>query len=335
MPRTKDPQARLQRLNDLFLRSTSAQAVLKLEDIARRLDISIRQLRVDFDQLKDMGAPLEYDRILRGWRYRPGEPFSIVDNIALTGEDLSALRIAIEMVSKANHLRRFDHLPKVFEKIYRAARRWLAPDENVLGKIVYFDPVPQYDGSKHLHFFLEAIERKRRVEFTYQPFHEGGTRKVQFDPWFLRYYDRRWYVGGWPHDTGEHFVRVFPLERIAGTPATIGYSHDKPPTFDAQSYWRYIYGITTPPDGLIEDIVLSFNSLQGKYFESSPFFEPFDIVERTSDHLVVRFQMMINIELTRKIASFGADVEVLSPPRLRERIREFHQQAVGRYPHVS
>lgn len=328
MPRSKHPFARLQRISDIFQTRSSAQSVIKAEALADELGISLRQLRTDMESLREKGAPLEYDPVLRGWRYTPGAYFTIVDNIPLTGEDLTCLRIAVETLAKVNHLKGFEQLPEIFGKIHRAAKKWLGGSGAVVGKSVYFDPLPRYDGGKHLPFFLEAIDHSRRVEFQYQPFHTDTPKMVVFDPWFLRHYDRRWYVGGFSHDPDEEFVRVFPLERIAGQPKAIGYCHDKPPAYDAASYWRNIYGITMPPGGQVEAVDVAFKALQGKYFLSSPFFEPYEVLESTPDRLVVRFHLIVNIELVRKLASFGADARVLAPQSLAEQMRQFFRAAL-------
>jgi predicted DNA-binding transcriptional regulator YafY len=330
MPRSKNPLARLQRINDLFLTRSSAHGVIKAKELAEELDISLRQLRTDMEELRNMGAPLQYDPALKGWRYRQGEYFTIVNDIPFTGEDLAGLRIAVETLAKVNHLKGFEQLPEIFGKIHRAARKWAGGSAQVVGKSVYFDPLPHYDGGKHLPFFLEAIDHGRRVAFYYQPFHTDTAKKVVFDPWFLRHYEHRWYVGGFSHDPDEQFVRVFPLERITGQPESIGYCHDKPHDFDAASYWRHIYGITKPLGGQVEAVEVAFSPLQGKYFLSSPFFEPFEVLEQSADRLVVRFQLIVNYELVRKLASFGADAQVLKPAALVDQLRKFFREAADR-----
>lgn len=335
MPRSKHPFARLQRISDILQTRSSARAVVKAEALAEELDISLRQLRTDMEVLRQKGAPLEYDPVLKGWRYRPGEYFTILDNIPLTGEDLACLRIAVETLAKVNHLRGFEQLPEIFGKIHRAAKKWLGGGSQVVGKSVYFDPLPRYDGGKHLPFFLEAIDQSRRVEFQYQPFHTDTPKTVVFDPWFLRHYDRRWYVGGFSHDPTELFVRVFPLERIAGRPESTGYCRDKPRDYDAASYWRYIYGITMPPGGQVEEVEVAFSALQGKYFLSSPFFEPFEVLEQTPERLVVRFRIIVNFELVRKLASFGADARVLKPAGLVEQMRQFFRKAADQMENAN
>jgi predicted DNA-binding transcriptional regulator YafY len=218
----------------------------------------------------------------------------------------------------------------VFGKLHRAVRK--SVDQKVAAKPIHFDPLPRYDGSRHLAFFLGAIEESRRVEFQYRSFRADDLGKtVVFDPWFLRHYDRRWYVGGFSHHPSERFVRVFPLERVEGEPRHVGYCHDKPRDFDAATYWRHIYGITMPPNGRVESVVLKFSPPQDKYFLHTPFFEPFEVLEQSAQGLTLRFSLMVNIDLIRKLASFGADVRVVEPQHLRDALRDFFQRALLLY----
>jgi predicted DNA-binding transcriptional regulator YafY len=135
----------------------------------------------------------------------------------------------------------------------------------------------------------------------------------------LRHYDRRWYVGGFSHDPEEQIVRTFPLE------------HDKPADYNAETYWKHIYGITVPPKGRVEQVVLAFTPIQGKYFLSMPFYEPFTVLEDTPERLVVQMELMPNIDLERKLTSFGAAVRVLSPEPLALTVKEMHRKAWEQY----
>lgn len=95
--------------------------------------------------------------------------------------------------------------------------------------------------------------------------------------------------------------------------------------------WQHVIGINRPANGQVEAVVLEFNRVQGKYFESQPFYQPYKILERTEDKLVVQLDIMVEIELRRKIASYGDEVVVLSPEWLRKDMEGFFQRAAGHY----
>jgi len=304
--------------------------VVKSKELTEELGISLRQLRKDMDTMKSMDAPLEYVPALYGWRYESGHHFTLMNDLPLTSRDVLLLRVGVEMLAKTGALTDMEEAKEAFGKIHRAVRKWVDP--KATAKPIYFDPLPQYDGGRHLAFFLSAIEESRRVEFRYRSFRGDDVGKnVVFDPWFLRHYDRRWYVGGFSHDPSERFVRVFPLERIEGEPSPVGYCHDKPREFDAATYWQHIYGITIPPNAQVENVVIAFSPPQDKYFLNTPFFEPFEVLERSEAGIVVRFSLMVNIDLIRKLASLGDDLRVVEPQHLREALRDFFQRALQQY----
>lgn len=330
MPKDKKPAERYRRIHEIFTRRSGPGSVIKLQDLADEIGISLRQLSDDMKYLREKGAPFEYVPALRGWRYEDGRNFAVIDDQLFSDEEVLNVRMAIELFNKINPQdKAVGSLPKIFRKIYQASRKWALPVEGQ--KHIYFDPLPYYRGGKHLAFFLKSIEDFRRVEFQYLAFHADTPKTVVFDPWFLRHYDRRWYVGGFSHDPTEGFVRTFPLERIEGTPQSVGWFHDKPPSYDAATYWQNIYGITVPQHGRVEEVVLEFTALQGKYFTSSPFFEPYTIVEDNSEKLIISLRLIPNPDLVQKLASLGSAIKVLSPLALAANMESYHRKALKRY----
>jgi len=329
MPKSNNAHHRYRRIHEKFSRHVGHRTRgIKLEALADELNISLRQVNDDIKYLREMGAPLEYVPSLRAWRYKEGEDFLVLEDQLLNTDELSSLRIAFDLIQRMNFPDLIPaDLPKVFQKIYKAAQKWVQPD--TIQKSIYFDPLPRYEGSKHLKFFLKAIEAERRVSFQYLAFHSETSKNVIFDPWFLRYYDHRWYAGGFSHDASELFVRVFPLERIVGTPSHAGFYHDKPPQYSAETYWKNIYGISVPLDGVVEDVVLEFSNIQGKYFLSSPFFTPYEVLETSYSAVVVKLRLIVNIDLVRKLASFGKEMRVVAPGSLVETMKRFFEEALA------
>lgn len=327
MARNSKAWQRYQRINDIFNLRKGSQVVVTTGELLNTLDIKLRQLRIDMKDMKEMGVPLEYIARERGWRYT--RPFDFSESIPLSTEDIMQLRLAVATLAQVNQLPGFENLTEVFEKIRRSVRRWV--DQKATAKAIYFDPIPAYEGGVHLPFFLQAIETTRQVVFDYQPFHASGPRRCTFDPYFLRQHLQRWYVGGFSHDPKELFIRTYPLERITGQPEFSGRYFDKPVGFHPSDYWKYIIGINRPPDGKVESVVLEFSYLHGRYFLSNPFFSPYEVLENTPEKLVVKMELMIDIELIRRIAAYGKDVRVLAPASLSRKLQGFFQEALDKY----
>jgi len=330
MPKDKKPAHRYRRIHEIFSRRSGKNAVVKLEWLAEELGISLRRLSDDMKHMREKGAPFEYVPALRGWRYEADRNFAVVDEQLYSEDEIANIQLAIGMLNRIDPGNTLNKLPEIFVKIYKASRNWNTPKQPQ--KHIYFDPLPKYEGNKHLAFFLKAIEETRRVSFQYRSFRPGDPGKtVVFDPWFLRHYDRRWYVGGFSHDPDEMFVRTFPLERMEGTPQIVGWFHDRPPSYDAATYWKHIYGITVPPKAQVEEVVLEFTAHQGRYFTTTPFFEPYTILENDAQKLIVSMRLIPNIDLVQKLGSLGKEVKVLAPHSLVMEMKDFYQKALGRY----
>lgn len=324
MSRKLNALDRYQRINDLFNLRKGAEAFVTTKELVEELGVSVRQLRTDMEEMRRLGAPLQYIARERGWRYT--EPFDFSESIPLSAEDIMQLRLAVATLAEINNLPEFSKIGEIFEKIRGSVRRWV--DQEATAKAIYFEPLPHYEGGVHLSFFLRAIEETKQVCFDYKPFYAAEPRGCTLDPYFLRRHRQRWYVGGLSHDPEEGFIRTYPLERVVGEPQFSGRYFDKPKDFNPPDYWRHIVGINRPPDSKVERVVLEFSRIQGQYFLSKPFFSPFIILEDTPDKLVVEMELMIEIELTRRIASYGKDVRVLHPPVLVESLKKFFREAL-------
>jgi predicted DNA-binding transcriptional regulator YafY len=318
---------RIRRICERMSRETGPKAVLKLADLARDFGIGLRQINSDIEHLRnEHEAPLQYDGRLRGWRFT--RPFYIV-RFELTQDQAAQVWVGLELMKRIGVIDSMPSLDTAFKGLHNSARE--KAQKATLSKQIYYQDTVQHQGAQYLAFLLHCIEEKRQVRFIYQPFHSNESKEVVFDPWFLRYFDRRWYVGGFSHDPSELFVRTFPLDRIAHMPISTGFAAKKPDTYHPEDYWKHIYGITVPPKPIIETVELSFSLIQGKYFMSAPFYQNFEILEQSETELRISLQIMINIELIRKLASFGQEVNVIGPQSLRQRLREFHRAAADMY----
>ncbi|PHN00798.1 helix-turn-helix transcriptional regulator [Flavilitoribacter nigricans] len=327
MGRNSNASSRYQRINEIFNLRKGRNALVTTRELVNILGVSTRQLRTDMDQMKLMGAPLEYDAKDRGWRYT--HPFDISEPIPLSVEDIMQLRLAVATLAQFNQVPGFENLSGIFEKIRKSVRRWL--DREATTKAIYFDPLPNYEGARNLPFFLRAIEETREVQFEYRPFLASQSRSCRIDPYFLRQHHQGWYLGGFSHDPNELFIRTYPLERVVGEPVFTGTFFNRPENFRPAEYWKYIVGINRPPDKGIEKVVLEFNYLHGRYFLSKPFYEPFIILEESAEKLTVEMELIIDIELTRKILALGSDVKVIAPESLRASIKKFLEDALAHY----
>jgi predicted DNA-binding transcriptional regulator YafY len=99
-------------------------------------------------------------------------------------------------------------------------------------------------------------------------------------------------------------------------------------TIDIDEYFKDIIG-TTKEIGPIENIRLQFSEHRFPYVETKPIHGSQKIIDHGKR--IIEINVIPNKELKSHILSFGNDVEVLSPQKLREEIRGIIEDSLGRY----
>lgn len=322
MSKNKNQLARFRRIHELL--SLRKGTVVKPDEFCRACDISRRTLDNDIAYMREeFQAPIIWDKRLQGYCYE--HPFDLTTQIALNMDDVHRLLVAVETLGQFEHLDVFRDLRDTVEKIRKGVNGWVR--STAAAKSIYFEPV-QYAGTEHLPALLRAIEERRKVRLSYQSFQQDTPQVCELEPYFIRQYDQRWYVVG--HSPQYRYLKPFALERITERPELLKVFFEMPDISPEDSF-RHIYGMHTEPVERAQTVVLRFNPLQSRYFLSRPF-HTYTLVEQGADgSATVSLHVCITIELIRKLAGYGNEVEALSPPDLRDALHRFFESGRAVY----
>ena len=183
-------------------------------------------------------------------------------------------------------------------------------------------------GTEHLYGLLHAIKHKFRVRFSYRKFWEEEITQRDAAPYTLKEFKNRWYLLA--DNAGK--VKTFALDRITGLEIT-NKVFSLPASYNAAESFRYCFGIISPDGQQPDEIVLSFNSFQGKYIKSLPLHETQEVIidNEDEDELRIRLRLCITHDFIMELLSFGAEVRVLKPKKLIKEIKDAHYRAFMQY----
>ncbi|MFN3848585.1 MAG: helix-turn-helix transcriptional regulator [Spirosomataceae bacterium] len=323
----KNPQViRLYRLNELF--NTFKNRVLNIQELMDKIEVGERTLKGDLQVLREeYDAPIVWDAKRRGYCYT--EPFDLDVRISLNKKDVAALHTALRILEQYNQLSIFQDIRGAISKIENSVKFHSRPND--LNKFIQLEEVPFFKGSELIPIFVEATQQHSKIIFSHQRFDSEAVRQHEVLPYLLKEYRNRWYLVAWSIDYQQ--IRIYGLDRVVQDSIQVITGDFEAPEFDAEQYFRYSLGITVYPDKHPEDVVLSFDARQGKYFKTQPFysFTPDDILIDNETELRVRLRIIVNEELIRAIAQFGKDVEVIEPASLRETMKDYFKQSFEVY----
>ncbi|MDB5242749.1 MAG: transcriptional regulator protein-like protein [Spirosoma sp.] len=293
------------------------------------LEKDIQRLREDHD------APIAYCKRHNGYYYT--NPQFRLLRLMLSPDDMEALDYAREVLAATQGASVADELTNALQKVRQSldiirevktdalTRRIVYVEERVLG------------GNRHyVPMLIRAINQNRQIQFRYTK-HETADGSITIEmpklrslhPILLREVADSWYVIGYDEATGKE--RTFAFDRMSDLTLTDN-SCAVPPAVltNVSELFEHIYGITDS-SGPVEEVVLSFSPLFGRYVKAKPIHQTQEVVSDTETECIVRLRLAPNRDLLMHLRSYGDHLKVLEPASLVAEMKASLTAALERY----
>ena len=316
MSRLENRTARLRQLEELLLLSPGGQSVAEL---ASQLLVDRRTVYRDIDFLSAQDVPLwqKDGRFgLNRTRYLATVRLSYQEAIALV---LAGLLLARTLDERNPHviaaLRRLaTTLPDIpSTHLKRAAERVEAYRQNPAQVTI-------------LETITEGWGNGRKVEVAYRSPRSGELRQRVIAPYALEPTASGIYIIC--HDDWAGDVRTFKLSRLESA-QLLDERYTIPPDFDPEAHLASSWGIMSGEQ--VSQVILRF-SAEAKPFVEERQWHPSQQIRPSPDGgCLLQVQVSEPLEMQPWIRSWGAQVEVIAPEWLRERIADDLQKAAEQY----
>lgn len=337
MPITRSAFQRYRLIDEVISRYPRQYSKQKLFELCQETCgiRSISSLEKDIQRLReDHDAPIAYCKRRNGYYYT--NPQFRLLRLMLSPDDMEALDYAREVLAATQGASVADELTNALQKVRQSldiirevktdalTRRIVYVEERILGGNRQYVPV-----------LIRAINQNRQIQFRYTK-HETADGRALVDvpmrslhPILLREVADSWYVIGYDEATGKE--RTFALDRMSDLTLT-GDACAVPPAVltNVSELFKHIYGITDS-SGPVEEILLSFSPLFGRYVKAKPIHQTQEIVSDTETECVVRLRLAPNRDLLMHLRAYGDHLRVLQPPSLVKEIKLSLQAALERY----
>ena len=162
------------------------------------------------DELRNIGAPIEYVREQNGYRYTPGVAFEL-PGIWFSPSELEALFVAEHFLERAEPGLLAETLAPLKQKLQKIfAQEHLGRGE--LARRVRILRMAGRGPGKFFNLVADTLARRKRLAIEY---HARGNDEIttrEISPQRLVHYRDNWYLDAWCH--ARKGLRSFALERI-------------------------------------------------------------------------------------------------------------------------
>jgi predicted DNA-binding transcriptional regulator YafY len=248
--------------------------------------------------------------------------FTICDRM-FNDEDIEKVKSALDMLCKFKGIPNFEWVNDIdahFRTTFQIGAK-------LHKQVVEFDNNPYVRGLDFFGTVFNAIVNNIVVKVNYQPFYRS-SRFHTIHPYFLKQYAYRWYLIA----LDDYFRKLItlPLDRmISIEPTQIKYIPNE--DIDFIDYFFDAIGITVPQGCEVMDVRLKITSNLLPFIETKPIHGSQKIVCREADDVYVEMHVYDTYELQSQILSYGPDVEVIAPLKLRDEISELIKKMGEKY----
>ena len=180
------------------------------------LEVSPATLKRDLDYLKDqLGAPIEYDRFLNGYRFGQeyrGQKHEL-PGLWFSERELYSLLMAHQLLSELDSEGVISrHLQPLLERIHQMLGTGESDAKALLKRVKIISSAKRPVPSQYFELVGEALLKRRRLHMRYLTRGRGEVSERDVSPQRMVHYRNTWYVDAWCH-TRERLLR-FALDAI-------------------------------------------------------------------------------------------------------------------------
>ncbi|MDZ7933378.1 MAG: WYL domain-containing protein [Emticicia sp.] len=275
------------------------------------IDVSVneRTIKADIDFLRKLGATIPKGNKHQGFCYKI--PFSLLE--ALEGRKLAETDEIVAFIQQLS-----DKSPAFLglDNVLLALEQRIRTTDARRNPFIDFEKV-ESDGLKRLDEFYRYIKSKKIYEIDYTPFGEATQRRIIL-PLLLKEYNHRWTLIA--YDKTKNSIQNFPLERIATkvilSAETITYEQQ----FDGENYFKAIIGVTKREVDLTE-IIFKVAKNRAFYVKTKKIHHSQEVINDDTHSITFQISVKPNNEMWAKLMELIEDLEIISPPEIREEMK--------------
>lgn len=307
-------------LDDLI--DACSDALYEYEGIDK--GISRRSVQMDIQMMRSeklgYNAPIV---VIDKKYYTYEDPDYSISNIPLTDQDLNMLNGVVDILKQ---FKGFSHFNGVSEMVSKLEDQ-IYTSRSHTATVIDFEKNEDLRGLEHLDVLYHAIIDKQPLVINYRSFKARQAGDIVFHPYLLKQYRNRWFLLGMP--SGRKQVLNLALDRMLSIEKSdVPYIENE--LFDTQTYFKHLVGVTDSRTDVL-DVHLLIEPAHAPYVITKPVHPTQEIVEHTSEGLVISIKVKHNFELEREILGFGNNVKVLKPRHLVNSIKRRLALALEQY----
>jgi predicted DNA-binding transcriptional regulator YafY len=201
---------------------------------------------------------------------------------------------------------------------------------------ILLEHIPSSNDKDNLQALLEAMEQNRRIRFKYTKYYNNPNHESEqyesAEPYCVKLFERRWYVICHTYkkaNKNDNGMRTFSLDQISDL-KMLKSTFKLPKTFNAEAYFKDVYGITTGMNGDLSTIKVRVDAARANYIRALPLHHSQE-EEQHEAYSIFTYKLRPANDFYQALLHEGEFLEVLEPAEVREAMKKKIGEMAERY----
>lgn len=302
--------------------------VVSFATFMEKLGMSRASVKRDLEYMRErFNAPIDYDPEARGYRF--GEPRSgpryELPGLWFSAGEAYALLSMHSLLAELQPGLLEPHIAPLQARL-RAVLGGEPAWKDIEKRIRVFQPERRTAPAEHFGLVATAVLRRSRLWIRHYNRKEDRETEREISPQRLVHYRDNWYVDGYCHV--REALRSFAVDAIRAAELRDARAREIPAA-ELDEHLGSGYGIFAGRD--VQWAVLRFTPEAARWVAAQSWHPKQRARFEEGGSYLLEIPYANDRELVMEILKFGADVEVLAPDSLRERVAESLKKAAERY----
>lgn len=287
-----------------------------VERLMDELEVSRRTVLRDIQNLQnDFYAPIEYDREHRGYHYTDETFF--VRNVLFTEGEVVALTGILPLLERYDNTPLKDTITKVYDSISQMLPNQVEVQTSLVNDVQFIsDPIPVIDADVFKNIF-QAIKQHKTIAFGYRSISSTEHTPHSLDPYKIYCQKGDWYAVGYCHSKKDY--RTYNLSRMKNITLLSEFQPD--PDYEKKVHIDPHFGIWNNESPFVK-IELLFDKSINTYVLERTWHKNQSCTQNPDGTVYLSFESNQMQETLYWILHFGAAVQILNPPELKQKYKE-------------
>lgn len=319
MAKTKDYSTR-EKVLDKYLQDEKGHTRKELQalcnkELLRRGEKPVTARTTILDDMREIEN--KYNTVIKTIRqgrttlYHYKDPNFSIFNAEISDEDYNKIFFALTALKRLYGIPRFSWLDELEARLGIFEKETTRP-------IIMLEDATGNSGINYFQPLFYFIVNKQTIRLFYKNFKMIEPEVKIVYPYLLKQYNNRWFLIG--TDKGYSSLSIYALDRIiAIEPSTDNFIDTN---IDFVQYFEEKVGVSTQKDEIEkENILFKVVPYEIPYIKTKPIHKSQQLITQDATGAVFSIKVQINFELEQEFLAFSDFLEVLSPMRLRERMK--------------